>query len=137
MTQDILNADALLDTFKSMNSDYITSDDFKDTTFKGFFTSDINRPSLDNHVFMLYEIDLKTPNQIIREERFKKSPMFYNSIYKTIKKTPCEIFSFVMPTRETKDLLSEVKKHFHGSIAEYDYEDGWLDEIFGEERQTH
>ena len=60
--------------------------------------------------------------------------MFYNSIYKTIKKTPCEIFSFVMPTKETKDLLSEVKKHFHGSIAEYDYEDGWLDEIFGEER---
>ena len=51
MTQDILNADTLLDTFKSMNSDYITSDDFKDTTFKGFFTSDINRPSLDNHVF--------------------------------------------------------------------------------------
>ena len=53
MTQDILNADALLDTFKQMNNEQITSDDFKDTTFKGFFTADINRTSLDNHVFML------------------------------------------------------------------------------------
>ncbi len=59
----------------------ISLDDIQDSTFIGCYTEDINRPYLDNHIFLLYEWGNNKSSKVFYKFRGMKSFYGYKVIY--------------------------------------------------------
>lgn len=85
--------------------------DFKKEDFdpkNGFmqaYTCDINRPYLDNHIFLLYS-SVVTNESIERDTRFKKIPSFYNRLDVWINGMLFICYTFVITNKVIKDIKS-------------------------------
>lgn len=73
--------------------------------FMEAYTYDINRPSLDNHIFLLYDRTV-TNESIERDERFKKIPSFYSRIEVQIKGHLYICYTFVITQKPIDSIKS-------------------------------
>ena len=86
--------------------------DFKKEDFElssGFieaYSYDINRPYLDNHIFLLY-VDEVTNESISRDARFKKIPSFYNKLIIQINGISFVCYTFVITNKVINDIKSD------------------------------
>lgn len=75
--------------------DEITVDDISPKAgFVDAFTDDINRPYLDNHIFLLYIADLSTKESYNRTIKFKSLKSIYNILDVRIKGVLCKLYTF-------------------------------------------
>lgn len=75
----------------------------EDSGFVGAFSSDINRPYLDNHTFLMYDLSKQTKKAYDREWKFRKLSNLqgWNIIY--VNQKPYKIYTFC---NYTKDITS-------------------------------
>lgn len=73
--------------------------------FMEAYSYDINRPSLDNHIFLLYDSTV-TNESIERDARFKKIPSFYSRRDVWIKGHLFICYTFVITNKTIKDIKS-------------------------------
>lgn len=96
--------------------DILTIDDLSEKSgFVGAYTSDINRPYLDNHTFLMYDLSNKTKEAYDREWKFRKLSNLHgwNIIY--IKDKPYKIYTFC---NHTEDIQNCIKgKHPNNTIS--------------------
>lgn len=71
--------------------------------FVDAYTKDINKPQLDNHIFLLYTAELKNKAQYDRNERLKSSKTLYGTRYLKINNVwhILYIFAIVNPIIKT------------------------------------
>lgn len=62
--------------------------------FVDAFTDDINRPYLDNHIFLLYVANLNVKESYNRTIKFKSLKSLYNVIDVRIKGVLCKLYTF-------------------------------------------
>ena len=73
--------------------------------FMEAYSCDINRPSLDNHIFLVYDSNV-TNKSIERDNRFKKIPSFYSRRDIWIKDHLFICYTFVITNKVIKDIKS-------------------------------
>ena len=86
--------------------DSITLDDV--STNSGFinaYTEDINRPYLEDKVFLLYDSKVNTVESMNRFRKFRDLDTLYNMKYIQINKHPYTVYCFSNPTNK-KDISS-------------------------------
>lgn len=75
--------------------DEITIDDLTpEAGFVDAYTDDINRPYLDNHIFLLYIANLNSKPSYNRTMKFKNLKSLYNVVDVRIKGTLCKVYAF-------------------------------------------
>lgn len=75
--------------------DEITAEDISPKAgFVDAFTDDINRPYLDNHIFLLYVANLNVKESYDRTIKFKSLKSLYNVIDVRIKGVLCKLYTF-------------------------------------------
>jgi len=75
--------------------DEITAEDISPKAgFVDAFTDDINRPYLDNHIFLLYVANLDVKESYDRTIKFKSLKSLYNVIDVRIKGVLCKLYTF-------------------------------------------
>ena len=76
-----------------------------DKGFRGVFSYDINRPSLDNHIFLLYS-NTTTGFSIDRDVRLKSLPTFYSRRRIKIKGIMFLCYTFIIVSNSIRKLKS-------------------------------
>ena len=66
----------------------------KKAGFCGAFVKDKNRPGLDNHIFLMYDISNPTEENHKREARFRKQTNIYSEKVVFIKGIPYKIYAY-------------------------------------------
>lgn len=88
-------------------SDKLTLDDISiESGFCGMATKDINRPYLDNHIFLIYAMDMT--NKAIAIRKKLASLDIHNKIDCRIKGKPYRIFCFPIIGRTIPTLMSNI-----------------------------
>ena len=85
--------------------DFKKEDLLPENGFMDAYSYDINRPSLDNHIFLLYD-DTVTNVSIERDKRFKNIPSFYSRINISIKGHLFICYTFVITNEVIKVIKS-------------------------------
>ena len=75
--------------------------------FMQAYSYDINRPSLDNHIFLLYD-GTTTNESIERDARFKKIPSFYSRRDVWINGHFFICYAFVITNKVIKNIISNL-----------------------------
>lgn len=75
--------------------DELTIDDLSPKAgFVDAYTDDINRPYLDNHIFLLYIANLDSKESYNRTMKFKQLKSIYNILDVRIKGVLCKLYTF-------------------------------------------
>lgn len=91
-----------------------TTDDFsKEAGFVDAFDTDINKPYLDNHIFLMYDPNVKTKKSAIRYQKFSKLSTLYNRRIIRVNDKPYLVYAFVIVNNEVK----RDKKQLTGNIT--------------------
>lgn len=78
-------------------------DDFKEYTgFVDGYLEDINRPSLVDHIFLLYDGHLDTVEKIERDQRFRSFASLYSRKVIFISGNPYLIYTFVNISKDVR-----------------------------------
>lgn len=85
--------------------DFKKEDFLLENGFMQAYNYDINRPYLDNHIFLLYDSTV-TNESIERDLRFKNIPSFFNRLDVYIKGTLFICYTFVITNKVIKDIKS-------------------------------
>lgn len=86
--------------------DGITAEDLKESKgFVGLYTSDINRPYLDNHVFLLFSLDCINSESVERGVKFSKLKNLYNRKLTRINGKLYDIYAFTRSNFTIKSIL--------------------------------
>lgn len=88
----LMNENFKLDDFKSENG------------FVEAYLEDINRPSLVNHIFLLYDGVLSTSKMMERDERFRSFGSLYSRKTIYISGNPYLIYTFVTLSKDILDI---------------------------------
>lgn len=88
-----------------LDKDLTAEDISEKTNFVGAFTSDINRPTLTSHIFLMYKEPLGTKESIMRYEKFKTLKNLYSTKLYYIDKQPYLIYTFPMVNSEIKHII--------------------------------
>lgn len=83
--------------------------------FRGVFSYDINRPSLDNHIFLLYSRKT-TAFSIDRDARLKSLPSFYSRREVRIKGITFLCYTFVISNPN----IRKIKDNCFGSLTDFE-----------------
>lgn len=75
--------------------------------FRGVFSYDINRPSLDNHIFLIYS-RMTTGFSIERDARLKSLPSYYSRREIRIKGITFLCYTFVITDRNVRRIKDNV-----------------------------
>ena len=79
--------------------DSITLDDISiNSGFINAYTEDINRPYLEDKVFLLYDSKVNTAESMNRFRKFRDLDTLYNMKYIQINKHPYTVYCFSNPT---------------------------------------
>lgn len=73
--------------------------------FLNAYSADINRPFLDNHIFLMYDADLSYPGNYKRNERMMKMKNLYNRMMIRIKGILVMIYTFCITKLQIRQLL--------------------------------
>lgn len=94
--------------------DKLVKEDFDEKNgFSGVFMYDKNRPYLDNHLFLLYDISKPSKENYEREVRFRKHTNIYNSKVVYIKGKAYKIYAYTRVNPDIKKILKDrVKPEF-------------------------
>lgn len=65
--------------------------------FRGIYTESLDKPYLDNHLFLMYDLDKLDTNWVIREHYFNKNPLFYTSYTLVVKHKTYIVYVFIKP----------------------------------------
>lgn len=86
----------------------ITKDDLSEKTgFIGAYSKDINRPYLDNHVFLLYAYNVLTNEAFKTWNKLRSSKNLY-SVYKfKVKGVPFIMFAFTIIGKSIKNIMND------------------------------
>lgn len=87
----------------------IDADDLSiDSGFVNAYTDDINKPYLDNHIFLLYDSSVNTVRSMNRFRKFRNLDSLFTSRYVTINKKHyiIYVFSRVSKSNEIKNILN-------------------------------
>lgn len=91
-----------------------TIDDFSiKSGFIDAFDTDINKPYLDNHIFIMYDAEVKTKEAAKRYDKFSKLPTLYNRRIAIINNHPYLVYAFSVIDSEVK----RDKKQLTGNIT--------------------
>lgn len=74
--------------------------------FVNIFSEDINRPYLDNHIFLLYSSTVLTNEAFEREARFKTLKSYYNMYEVEIGGMAFVLYAFVILNKSIKNIMS-------------------------------
>lgn len=86
--------------------DTITEQDLsKDNGFINVYNEDINRPYLDNHIFLLYRY-YNNEKEVARDEKFRKSPCLYNSDIIKINNKLYLLYSFSIVNKTIRNIMN-------------------------------
>lgn len=86
----------------------LSMEDFnEDIGFVNAFSYDKNRPWLDNHIFLMYDIDKDKKQNYKREVRFTKLKNIHNFTVKRIKGKTYKIYAFPIINKSIDILLRE------------------------------
>lgn len=78
----------------------LTLNDFsQEAGFSDAYLEDINRPSLVNHIFLLYDGNLDTVSKLERDEKLRKCNTLYSRKTIYIDKKPYLLYIFVIVSR--------------------------------------
>jgi len=77
----------------------------RDKGFRGVFSYDINRPSLDHHIFLMYS-NTTTGFSIERDARLKSLPTFYSRRRVKIKGITFLCYTFIVVSDAIRSILS-------------------------------
>lgn len=83
-----------------LNENFKLSDFTESTGFVDGYLEDINRPSLVNHIFLLYDGNLDTVEKIERDERFRSFSSLYSRKVIFISGNPYMLYTFVCISKE-------------------------------------
>lgn len=76
-------------------------DDFTDKVgFVNGYLEDINRPSMVNHIFLMYDGELNTSEKLERDERFRSFSSLYSRSTIFIGNKPYLLYAFVNISKE-------------------------------------
>ncbi len=105
----------------------------KDIFIKGFmniFFTDIERPYLDNHVFILYNTDLVDADYVRLLTKFENATNFYTSYSIKISGVWYKVFCFTAPPAYKKEIdllkkgrLTDIKDPTKGMILQYNFDE--------------
>ena len=85
--------------------DNITLEDVSEKSgFIGAYNYDINRPYLENHIFLMYK-SIDTIECLNRYQKFNKLDTIYNKTYITIKGEHYIVYTFVKTNNEINKIL--------------------------------
>lgn len=83
-----------------LNENFKLSDFTESVGFVDGYLEDINRPSLVNHIFLLYDGNFDTAEKIERDQRFRSFPSLYSRKIIFISGNPYMIYTFVCISKE-------------------------------------
>lgn len=84
--------------------------DFNETThFVEGYLEDINRPSLVNHIFLMYDGDMTTYEEFERDQRFRSFKSLYSRKTIYVNKKPYLLYTFV-------NILPEIRRIKEGKL---------------------
>lgn len=87
--------------------DNITKEDVSDEAkFVDGFLLDRNRPTLDNHVFLMYKCDISTTTALDRNDKFKDLQSLYSSKVFYFNQIPYKIYTFPRVNPAIRRILS-------------------------------
>ena len=72
------------------------------------FSSDINRPYLDNHIFLLYLAKTDTKESYNRMSKFKELNNLYNETEITLKGHLCKLYTFAITSTAIQRILNNM-----------------------------
>lgn len=85
--------------------DSITKEDVKEENgFIGIYNTDMNRPQLTNHIFLLYDYNTDSEG-VKRYHKLKKSPYLYDWDVVMIKHKPYLLYSFAILNKSVKNIM--------------------------------
>ena len=96
----------------------ITTEDISsDAGFVDGYLYDINRPDLDDNVFLVYKADTNNIKAVRREEKFKDSPYIKNKRFIKVKDVYYIVYCFVITNNDIRLIkqglsLSSIKNSF-------------------------
>lgn len=74
----------------------------EDSGFVGAFSSDINRPYLDNHTFLMYDLTKQTKEAYDREWKFRKLSNLHGWKVIYVNQKPYKIYTFCNSTKDAQ-----------------------------------
>lgn len=83
-----------------LDENFKLSDFTEQTGFVDGYLEDINRPSLVNHIFLLYDGNLDTVEKIERDQRFRSFSHLYSRKVIFISGNPYLIYTFVTISKD-------------------------------------
>lgn len=95
--------------------------------FLNAYDTDINRPFLDNHIFLMYDSDLSYPGNYKRNERIMKMKNLHNRIMIRIKGILVMIYTFCITKLQIKQLLNG--RNILNDDEKYDILEFWNKDI--------
>lgn len=85
--------------------------------FIGAYTYNINRPYLDDHIFLMYDANLVNKYTIDKEIRFSKSSELYGKEYIRSGGNNYTIYTFIIIENDIKQLLKGLRHKKSSSFA--------------------
>lgn len=76
--------------------------------FLSIYSDDINRPYLDNHIFLLYDINIDTTISYDRNKKLSESKNLYKKYTVTIKGFPMTLYVFTITSKAIKNIQQNV-----------------------------
>lgn len=73
--------------------------------FINAYSADINRPFLDNHIFLMYDADLSSYGNFYRNEKIMSMSNLYNRIFVRIKGILLMIYTFCIVNKAIRHIL--------------------------------
>lgn len=109
----------------------LTKEDIsKDYGFVGIYTNDINRPVLDNHTFLMYDLSVNSKYAYERDIRFRQFTNIYNTKIEMIGGKAYCIYAFTNVNPDIKRLFNgEKPRHINSVVRILSYWRGYDAEV--------